>query len=670
MRRSCSALVVVVALLVSTVVMVVASAPAGAYPSNSVSLTGHGYGHGRGMGQWGAFGYAYTGTGWSDIVKHFYAGATPTLTTPQQEGTFVRVALTENNGNDVIVTSAHGFTVAGQHLNANQAVLMQRDGFGAWNLSTGPSCGGPWAGLVSGVANPQAVPDNNAPIGDANAANLALQLCQGRGGSDNFFVRGFLQATYNGAVQARTVNVVPLEDYIVGVVPNESPAYWGTLGVNPGPQGHPGGYQELEAQAVAARSYVMAALGSYGGYADTCDQTCQTYRGLKNESPLTDSATGDTLGYVMEVGNRIMTTEYSASTGGYTASGTFPAVPDTGDSICPPGVNGACNANHTWRMTIPVASILSAWPQLGTLQSIAITSRNGNGDWGGRVLAMTLVGTSQNVVVTGDQFAAAFNLLSNWFTPTNALPARAVAIAATSDNLGYWMNGADGSVAAFGDAAVLGSSGGLTLAGPVVGLAVTPDNKGYWEVASDGGIFAYGNAAFHGSTGGLHLNRPIVGMARTASGNGYWLVASDGGIFSYGDARFYGSAGSLSLNQPIVGMARTPDGGGYWLVASDGGIFAYGNARFYGSMGGHPLNAPIVGMSLGTGGTGYRLVASDGGIFSFGTAGFYGSAGNLTLVKPIVGMAATSDNSGYWLLASDGGIFSYGSAAFYGSGVA
>jgi SpoIID/LytB domain protein len=654
----------VVAVVLSVAGVVAAAPPAAAYPSDSVSLTGHGYGHGRGMGQWGAFGYAYTGTPWQTIVTHYYAGATPTLTTPGQEGTFVRVALTENNGNDVIVTSASGFTVAGHHLGGGQAVWMRANGAGGWDLSSGPSCGGPWAGLVGGVANPTAVPDNNSAIGDANAANLALQLCQGGG---NLSVRGFLEATYNSGAQARTVNILPLEDYIVGVVPNESPAYWGTLGVNPGPQGRPGGYQELEAQAVAARSYVMAAPGSYGGYADTCDLTCQTYRGLKNESPLTDSATLDTLGYVMEEGARIMTTEYSASTGGYTAPGTFPAVPDAGDSICPP-VNGACNANHTWKIAIPVSSIQSTWPQLGTLQSIAITSRNGYGDWGGRVLSMTLVGTSQNVVVTGDQFAAAFNLLSDWFTPTHALPSPAVAISGTFDSLGYWINGSDGSVVAFGDAGFFGSAGGLPLAAPVVGLAVTPDNKGYWEVAADGGIFNYGDAAFHGSTGGLHLNRPIVGMGRTASGNGYWLVASDGGIFSYGDATFYGSTGAMTLNQPIVGMCRTPDGGGYWLVASDGGIFSYGDARFYGSMGAHRLNAPIVGMSSVSGGTGYRMVASDGGIFAFGSAGFFGSAGSLALVKPIVGMANTNDSLGYWLVASDGGIFSYGDAKFFGSG--
>ena len=53
-------------------------------------------------------------------------------------------------------------------------------------------------------------------------------------------------------------------------VPGESPSSWGSLG-GAGPQGMNWGFQELEAQAVAVRSYVLADLGGYGGYADTCD---------------------------------------------------------------------------------------------------------------------------------------------------------------------------------------------------------------------------------------------------------------------------------------------------------------------------------------------------------------------------------------------------------------
>ena len=111
-----------------------------------------------------------------------------------------------------------------------------------------------------------------------------------------------------------------------------------------------------------------------------------------------------------------------------------------------------------------MSTIQAAWPQLGTLESLTITARNGFGDWGGRVTSMTLVGSSQNVVVTGDQFAAACNLRSDWFIPTDALPSAAVGMASTSDGKGYWIAGADGAVRAFGDATEL-RLGGRTAAG-------------------------------------------------------------------------------------------------------------------------------------------------------------------------------------------------------------
>src|ERR1022692_2286485 len=99
----------------------------------------------------------------------------------------------------------------------------------------------------------------------------------------------------------------------------------------------------------------MAGLGSYGGYADICDLDCQTYRGTLNESAITDLAVTDTFGQVMKFpSGKVAATQYSASTGGYTAPGAFPGVPDTGDSVCVPG---ACNPNHTWTISIPVSTI-------------------------------------------------------------------------------------------------------------------------------------------------------------------------------------------------------------------------------------------------------------------------------------------------------------------------
>ncbi len=239
-----------------------------------------------------------------------------------------------------------------------------------------------------------------------------------------------------------------------------------------------------------------------------------------------------------------------------------------------------------------------------------------------------------------------------------------IGIAPLPNGAGYWEAEGNGTVAAFGSAANLGSVSG-SLNDPIVGVTPTPDGGGYWLVATDGGIFSFGDAKFYGSTGALHLNKPIVGMATTPDGHGYWLVAADGGIFSYGDAPFFGSMGGHALNKPIVGIAADRATGGYWEVASDGGIFSY-NAPFYGSTGAINLNKPIVGMEASPNGGGYRFVASDGGIFTYGNAVFDGSTGALNLAAPVVGMAADNATNGYWLAAADGVIFSFGGASFLG----
>jgi SpoIID/LytB domain protein len=649
-------------------VLTVATASAVSLSPSVVTLTGHGYGHGHGMGQWGALGYALDQTPYQSIVAHYYGGTTLSPLSGTAEATQVHVELSENNDNTVIVTSGSPFTVAGLSVPPGQAALMTNNGTGgSWNAIVGGGCGGPWNGAVAtNITNPIAVPSHNPDLGDPSTGTSALQLCQG-GSGGNITLRGSIEATdYQG--QSRTVNIVPLEQYVAGVVPNESSSYWGTLG-GAGPQGQSWGFQELEAQAVAARSYVMAGLRSYFGYADTCDLNCQTYQGTKNESTLGDLAASGTAGQVMEFpGGAVAATQYSASTGGYTNPGAnslgFPAVPDAGDSVCVPG---ACNPNHTWKASVAVPDIEADWPQLGTFESLNVTARNGFGDWGGRVTSLTLVGSKQNVEMSGDQFAGTLGLMSDWFTISTLLNKPIVGMAATPDGKGYWEVAADGGIFSFGDAVFYGSTGALTLNKPIVGMAATPDGKGYWLVAADGGIFSFGDASFFGSTGAIVLNRPVVGMSTSADGNGYRLVAADGGIFSFGDASFHGSTGALTLNKPVVGMAATPDGGGYWLVAADGGIFSFGDASFFGSTGAIVLNRPVVGMSTSADGNGYRLVAADGGIFSFGDAAFYGSAGSQALAAPVVGMTATPDRFGYWMVASNGGIFSFGDAVFFGS---
>ncbi len=650
---------------IATPLATVAYAPeaAQAATTGSVTFTGHGWGHGRGAGQWGQLGYALEG-GWNanQILLHYYSNTTIGNTTNVP----IRVILTANDGADILVTSSSTFTVAGTTFAAGAEVRMHLNSTGTWEIdqssgTTGCSMTPTWSPVAT-VAQSSAVASPNATTYSTETYSNALAVCEN--GTPYYYRGQIAAASYNGS--PRTINVVDVESYLRGVVPSESPAYWGTLGTtvatgtSAGSQ--PAGFYALMAQAVEARSYALSSMGEFG-YADICDSAyCQVYRGMQGESPITDLAVAATAGEVMMLNGSIARTEFSSSTGGYTAGGTFPAVVDTYDGVC---VTYACNPNHDWTSTLTLAQLQGDFPTLGTLQGLTVTQRNGYGDWGGRVMSITVSGSNGSVTISGEQFAWDTGLNSDWFTFTGSglvLSPDAAAASTTAPSAGFYVDSTGGGVAAVGSAVGFGSMAGTVLNKPVVGMAATWDGGGYWLVAADGGIFSFGDAQFYGSTGNIKLNQPIVGMAATPDGKGYWLVAADGGVFTFGDAQFYGSTGNMKLNQPIVGMAATPDGKGYWLVAADGGIFSFGDAQFYGSTGNITLNKPVVGMVATPDGKGYWLVAADGGVFTFGDAPFVGSmpgageTGTATALTPAPGV------NGYYVLTAQGNVYSFGQA--------
>jgi SpoIID/LytB domain protein len=653
------------AFVVPTVLLGLAS-PAAAYPTSTVLISGHGDGHGIGMGQWGSLGYAIgqdNGLGpqtYQWILAHYYgndgnggAGASSLQTVPDTtlNGGNVLVAMTEANGADTIVSSPQGNVSVGGTSVSSPAVLLRLSG-STYQVWTSGGCAGQggWVEAASGVADPTAL------AAGASIGTSIVNLCTT---SSTLELHGELTAEPNSDGAARTVNTVPLEQYVADVAAAESPSTWAALG-GAGPQGANWGFQQTEAQVVAARSYVEASPLSYGGYADTCDQTCQSYPGMRWENLYDDGAAADTANEVMVVNgtSTVATTEYSASSGGYSTGAQFPAVPDAGDSVC---VAGACNPNHDWTVSVPVSSMEAAYPQVGTLSSIVVTQRNGLGDDGGRVQQVVLSGSGGSVTVTGNSFAAAANLMSNWFT---------IGGQASGGVGGYWINASDGGVFSFGNAQFYGSTGGMHLNQPVVAMASTHDAAGYWEVASDGGVFSFGDAHFYGSTGSIRLNKPMVGMAATPDGAGYWLVASDGGIFAYGDAQFYGSTGSLKLNKPIIGMVPTHDGGGYWLIASDGGVFAFGDAGFFGSLGGAPPTTALVGVAPTPDGGGYWVLGANGTVYGFGDAPQVGIATGSpalsTMKSPMTGLIPDVSGQGFDAVNASGQAFAFGDAPYFG----
>jgi SpoIID/LytB domain protein len=376
------------------------AAPAGAYPATDVAFSGHGYGHGRGLGQWGAYGYATRdGWSWQQIIGHYYGGTT----LGDQGNTEIAVRLVFLDGQDLTVTSSQPFTMGGVAIPAGGAGRFSMDGAGKVFLATAPSggCGGTQtfnSGPLPDATVVSSVPDPGADLGSM------LTICYS-GGTRTY--RGALRMVQGEGGAARVINIVMMESYLRGVVPRESPASWGNTAA---------GMNSLRAQAVAARSYAWAEARY--SYARTCDtESCQVYlgagsNGTKLEHPNSDQAITDTFQKVLKLGSgAVARAEFSSSTGGYTAGGTFPAVVDAGDDV-------SGNSNHNWTATVPVATIESAYAQfgLGTLQNVEVTSRNGLGADGGRALKVRFTGSSGNVDRTGDQVRSDFALKSNWFS--------------------------------------------------------------------------------------------------------------------------------------------------------------------------------------------------------------------------------------------------------------
>ena len=123
------------------------------------------------------------------------------------------------------------------------------------------------------------------------------------------------------------VNELPLEDYLLGVVPNE-------LAPDPFPQ-----IEALKAQAVAARTYILRNLGQFAdrGYDICATDQCQVYRGFDTEHELATEAVRETRGLIATYDGEPIDALYSSTCGGRTenSENVFgQAVPYLVSTIC------------------------------------------------------------------------------------------------------------------------------------------------------------------------------------------------------------------------------------------------------------------------------------------------------------------------------------------------
>ncbi len=233
-----------------------------------------------------------------------------------------------------------------------------------------------------------------------------LQLCEGSNAAT--WYRGEIRAARYEHHQ-RTVNFLPVEQYLRSVVPQEMPASWASMGGG-------AGAQAVRVQAVAARSYALAEQRY--DYAKTCDTIrCQVYEGRRswsgssvwnNEESASDVAILATAGVVRMRDGEIARTEFSASTGGYTITADFPGVVDDGDDV-------SINPVHRWSSEFDAGTVADTFG-LGQLYEIRVVSRDGFGDDGGRAEEIELrTRSGESFVVTGNRFRREFGLMSNWY---------------------------------------------------------------------------------------------------------------------------------------------------------------------------------------------------------------------------------------------------------------
>jgi SpoIID/LytB domain protein len=218
--------------------------------------------------------------------------------------------------------------------------------------------------------------------------------------------RGALRSAVDDHRNRVTVNVLPLEQYLRGVVPLEMRAStW--------PQ------HALRAQAVASRTYAAWRRNHPMDIAyDICDTAlCQVYGGASAEYSTSDKAVRATAREILTFRRKPAFTEYSASNGGYTVSGGKPYLPAKKDPY-----EGTSPDYYGWRVTIS-SEDLETFYGLENLTRIRIARRDGNGRWGGRVTKLTVTtegGSSPGTYsVNVARFVSSFGLKSSLFTITS-----------------------------------------------------------------------------------------------------------------------------------------------------------------------------------------------------------------------------------------------------------
>ncbi|QIA26640.1 SpoIID/LytB domain-containing protein [Thermaerobacter sp. PB12/4term] len=416
-----------------------------------VRFFGGGYGHRTGMSQRGAEGLGRLGVPYRDILAHYYPGAQLVKRGTADTGQQVRVGLSlDENGVQSSAPQPRLMWVVDVPDGAVlEGATAQSLPAGSYRVTFDTTVGFRWQSLTTG--GPVVELHGKPTAAGSTTEQLDLVIPQGKTAqlhypqttcdpsSDHAFrgcrdYEGRLEfeapkaiAGSNAGITVR--NKVNLFDYLVGVVPHESPASWSV--------------EALKAQAVAARTY--AARQNFGLTTNLVDSTYdQVFYGRysdKTYRPKIEQVVKATDAQVLMYNGVLISANFTAGNGGYVASNREAFADGTGEpepylrgredrfvlrdgtAITPEfyDYNGTRyeDTYFRWRRDVSRTVIEKLWPEIGTLQSIEAVERNPD-SMTPRVIRIS--GTAGQVDVLARVFRSRVGLPSAFLLPDKLYP--------------------------------------------------------------------------------------------------------------------------------------------------------------------------------------------------------------------------------------------------------
>lgn len=322
---------------------------------------------------------------------------------------------------------------------------------------------------------------------------------------------GFQYHRRNGG-NLTVVNVLPLEDYINGVVCYEMGREWPL--------------EALKAQAVCARTYVMKNLGKHNGYGfDICpSDSCQVYHGMGSNKPdfgpseVSMRAVAETAGMVVKYNGKLAEVFYVSSFGGASEDARNIWGTDTVNEY--PYLRGVVdpyeadlddrNEMSPWTKTYTSAQLTQQLQKYGLGMGTSVKSLELTYSQLGNVLQVVVRwANGQSNTIGVDRIRSRFDVRSIRFTVNGAGTGEAAAKPSQP--------GSDGDISINGSGAAGSLSGKYAISGTgsVSSVGETP-----YIISGTGSVSAYADAGNGTGGGSTPVTQPGSGTV-TVSGNSY-----------------------------------------------------------------------------------------------------------------------------------------------------